>query len=216
MEILPVLVVFDVPILETEYFLGRNSSATGDYLSFMEKMPPCFWGFRLRIDCFVGGLKISGSVLIINNFIENNALLNNYCNHISIQSFCLTYNLLVIVLFWVRDHCLVSWVPSCWTHFSVLVHKLKCLHQSHVLVWISANWQIVHRWMPYNSLSVYYVCCSVGNSRVISVSAQASKTCGNRFCDIWDQWNIHFSKATFFSGFQGVLHMREFGINWTC
>ena len=69
MDILPVLVVLEVPILEWEYFFGKNSSWIGAYLSFSLNMPPCFWGLFLRMDSLVGGLKISGSVLIINNFI---------------------------------------------------------------------------------------------------------------------------------------------------
>jgi hypothetical protein len=59
------------------------------------------------------------------------------------RSFGFADDFLVLALFYISIHGFLSWLPSCWTDFSVLIDELEGLDQSQVLIRISADWQVV-------------------------------------------------------------------------
>ena len=129
-------------------------------------------------------------------------------------SMSLWNNLFVVVFLGIGDHGLCSRLPVGRADFSVSINELEGLDKSQVLIGISANGKIVNRWVSDDSVSVNDVGGSVWNTDVSSIFTKASVGFWDFFVEIWDKRNIHRSKSSFFSLFNSIFHMWEFGVNW--
>ena len=104
-------------------------------------------------------------------------------------------------------------MPVGGAHFTVEVSILEGLHHSQVLIGVPADGQVVYRSVSHDSLDVDDVGGSKGNTVVILVLAQASEGPGDLLVQVGNQGDVHGAEASFLLGLEGVLHVRELGVD---
>ena len=115
------------------------------------------------------------------------------------------------VVIW--HHGCLTWLPSSWADFSVLISEVESFDKAQHFVSTSSNWKVVNTVLAKNSVSVDDVGCAESSTLfTASIVNHTSVVSHDLLVDVRHKGDFHWANTTFIAGSHCPALVDEWGV----